>query len=154
MELGYNFRMTNIQAAIGVAQVRRLEQIVARKREIAKRYTDRLSNLAWLELPQEEPWAKSVFWVYGLIIRDDINMDAEQLAARLANAGIETRPFFLGMHEQPALHQMGLFINKDRRLPVCERLARRGLYLPAGMGIKDEQIDQVCSVLEQITNEI
>jgi len=153
-ELGYNFRLTNLQAAIGVGQIRRLSEIVRRKREIADRYTARLSKLDWLELPREEPWARSVFWVYGIVIRDGVRFDAEGLAARLAAAGIETRPFFLGMHEQPVFHHKGLFIDSAGRYPVAERIAKRGLYVPAGLAIKDAQIDEVCEVLESISDEL
>ena len=153
-DLGYNFRLTNLQAAIGVAQIKRLDKIVARKRAIAQRYTERLKRLDWLQLPTEEPWARSVFWVYGLVVRDGVSIDAGRLAARLAGANIETRPFFLGMHEQPVFHRMGLFNNHSARFPVAERLARRGLYVPAGLGTTDEQIDAVCHELERISNEL
>jgi perosamine synthetase len=153
-ELGYNFRLTNLQAAIGVAQLRRLPEIVARKRQIASRYTARLKKLDWLELPCEERWARSVFWVYGIVISDKVDLDAEGLATRLAAAGIETRPFFLGMHEQPVFHRMGLFVDSPGRYPVAERIARRGLYVPAGLAITDAQIDNVCDALERVTREL
>ncbi len=153
-QLGYNFRLTNLQAALGLAQVRRLASIVNRKREIARRYTQRLRKLEWLELPQEESWARSVFWVYGMVIRDDVPLDSDGLAGRLATAGIETRPFFLGMHEQPVFHRRGLFANSSGQFPVAERLARRGLYVPAGLAVTDAQIDAVCGALEQISHEI
>ncbi len=153
-ELGHNFRLTNMQAAVGVGQVRRLGAIVARKREIAARYTRRLQKLDWLELPREESWARSVFWVYGLVIRDGVRFDAESLAARLIAEQVETRPFFLGMHEQPVFHDMGLFLDCNGRFPVTERLARRGLYVPAGLAITDTQIDAVCDALQRIGNEL
>jgi len=153
-DLGYNYRLTNIQAAIGVAQIGRLQQIVARKRAIAARYTARLSRLDWLELPVEESWGRSVFWIYGIVLKDGVAMDAERLATRLHLAGIDTRPFFLGMHEQPVFHRMGLFRGSDGRFPVAERLARRGLYLPAGVAVTDEQIDRVCEELERVGTEL
>jgi perosamine synthetase len=146
-ELGYNFRITNLQAAIGVAQVKRLEQIVARKRAIAARYTQQLKKLEWLELPVEETWAKSVFWIYGLVLKDHVDFDAEEFARRLARLGVETRPYFLGMHEQPVLHDLGFCRDSFGRFPVTERLARRGLYVPAGMAITDAQIDAVCDAI-------
>ncbi len=149
-ELGYNFRMTNLQAAIGVAQVARLDSIVARKREIAHRYSRRLARIGALQLPHEEPWARSVYWVYGVVLDDRLPFDAEEFARRLAAKGVETRPFFLGMHEQPALHAHGLPARPAGEFPVAERLARRGLYLPAGLAITDAQIDQVCEAVESI----
>ena len=144
-ELGYNFRLTNVQAALGVAQMERIEQIVERKRAIASAYTERLRNLKTIELPVEEPWAKNVYWVYGIIIREDTRMDGNLFAQKLAEKGIETRPFFVGMHEQPVFQKMGLFRNES--YPVTERLARQGLYIPSGLTLKDEEIEQVCRAI-------
>jgi perosamine synthetase len=79
--------------------------------------------------------------MYGLVIDESTGLDAKELARRLRPSGVETRPFFLGMHEQPVFSQMGLF--KDVVLPVTERIARQGLYLPSGQAIKDDQIDGV-----------
>ncbi len=140
-EHGYQFRLTNMQAALGVGQVQRIESIVERKRWAAAEYTRRLSDLAQLQLPMEHPWARSVFWVYGMVLADDVPFDATEFARRLKALGVETRPFFLGMHEQPVFHDMGLF--KGERHPVCERIARRGLYVPSGLALTLEQIEQV-----------
>jgi len=147
-ELGYNFRLTNMQAALGVSQLRRFEDIVARKRAIAAAYTERLSGLPGLELPVEEPWARSVYWVYGIVLDERTGMDAAELARQLHARGIETRPFFLGMHEQPVFRKMGLF--RGERYPVAERLARQGLYLPGGLTLTETQIDQVCDAVRAI----
>lgn len=140
-EHGYQFRLTNMQAALGIGQVQRIESIVERKRWAAAEYTRRLSDLAQLQLPMEHPWARSVFWVYGMVLADDVPFDATEFARRLKALGVETRPFFLGMHEQPVFHGMGLF--KGERHPVCERIARRGLYVPSGLALTLEQIEQV-----------
>lgn len=146
-ELGYNFRLTNLQAALGVRQVERLDEIVARKRSIADRYTKLLSDIPGIQLPAEEPWAYNVYWVYGLVLDEQTGMDAKQLAERLHLLQIETRPYFLGMHEQPVFQQMGLFTGE--RYPVAERLARRGLYIPSGLTISDAQIDEVASAVRK-----
>ena len=147
-ELGYNFRLTNMQAALGVSQLRRFEEIVARKRAIAAAYTERLRGVPGLELPVEEPWARSVYWVYGIVLDERTGMDAAELARQLHARGIETRPFFLGMHEQPVFHKMGLF--RGERYPVAERLARQGLYLPSGLTLTKTQIDQVYDAVRAI----
>lgn len=139
-ELGYNFRLTNMQAALGVAQLRRIDGIVERKRAIAQRYSEQLKDVAGLTLPVEEPWARNVYWVYGIVLDAATGLDAGEMARRLRDRGIDTRPFFLGMHEQPALLRMGLF--RDEHYPVAERLARQGLYLPSGLTILDSEIDQ------------
>ena len=146
--LGYNFRMTNIQAALGVGQLERIERIVSRKRAIAHTYTELLKDVAWFELPVEEAWAKSVYWVYGIVLKESVNLDAATFSQHLASCGIETRPFFLGMHEQPVFKKMGLFGCES--YPVAERLARRGFYFPSGMSLTDEQIKQVSSVLKKV----
>lgn len=148
-ELGFNFRLTNLQAAIGVAQVRRLDDVVRRKRHIAQAYTSLLGKVDQLELPVEEEWGRSVYWVYGLVLRDSVPFDAVQLARILREKGIETRPFFLGMHEQPVLLKQGLFAGQDREFPVAHRIARRGLYVPAGVSITDDQIAMVASAVER-----
>lgn len=146
-EHGYQFRLTNMQAALGVGQVARIEQIVERKRWAAAQYRERLSDLPQLQLPVEMPWARSVFWVYGMVLSDDVPFDAAGFAGRLKSLGVETRPFFLGMHEQPVLHDMGLF--KGESHPVSERIARRGLYVPSGLALTLEQIEQVSAAVHQ-----
>jgi perosamine synthetase len=146
-ELGHQFRLTNMQAALGVGQVKRIESIVDRKRWAAAEYTQRLSNLTQLQLPIELPWARSVFWVYGMVLADDVPFDATEFASRLRAHGVETRPFFLGMHEQPVFHDMGFF--KGEQHPVSERIARRGLYLPSGLALTLDQIDAVSKAVRQ-----
>ena len=86
--------------------------------------------------------------MYGLVVDEDTGLDALQLARLLSERGVETRPFFVGMHEQPALHERGLFLNE--RYPVAERIARQGLYLPSGLALTDEQLDYVCEVVHEV----
>lgn len=138
-ELGYNFRMTNLQAALGLAQLERLEEFVGRKRRMGKRYNELLMSVEGLELMVEKTeYAESIYWVYGLVLKDGVPFDAEEAMRRLGARGIGTRPFFWPMHEQPVFHKMGLF--KDERYPVAERLARRGFYVPSGMALTEEQM--------------
>jgi perosamine synthetase len=144
-ELGYNFRLTNLQAALGVTQVERIDAIVARKRAMGRAYTERLSEVAGLELQVEQPGAHSVYWMYGLLVREATGIDAAELARRLQARGVETRPFFLGMHEQPALRERGLFAGEA--YPVAERLARQGLYLPSSLGLDEPHIDRICEAV-------
>lgn len=147
-ELGHQFRLTNMQAAVGVNQIKRIETIVERKRRIAADYTSRLRDLPGVQLPSEEEWARSVFWVYALLLSDDHPLDAVTFAARLKDKGIETRPFFLGMHEQPVFHDMGLF--RGETYPVTETIARKGLYIPSGLAITEEQMDLVCTAVRDV----
>lgn len=145
-EMGYNYRMTNLQAALGVGQVRRIEQIVARKREIAALYNQLLHGVSCISLPVEESWARNVYWVYGILLGQDAGFDAVEFGRRMADRGVETRPFFLGMHEQPVFRKLGLFTGENH--PVAERLARFGLYIPSGLGITAQQQEQVVHALE------
>jgi perosamine synthetase len=146
--LGYNFRLTNLQAALGLGQVERIEAIVARKRWMGQEYTRRLKDIAGLQLPVEEPWARNVYWMYGVVLAEETGMDAVRFAHRLRDLGVETRPFFLGMHEQPVFHERGWFIKE--RYPVAERLARQGLYLPSGVALNESQLEQVCQAVREV----
>jgi perosamine synthetase len=144
---GWNFRMTNIQAAIGCAQLEQIEQFLQRKLEMARRYSEGLRGLP-LQLPVTREWARPSVWMYAVLLEDSVPFDAAELARRLYAEGIETRPFFRGMHEQPVYRRMGLF--RDVRLPVTERISRRGLYLPSGQAITDEQIDRVIEAVRKV----
>ncbi|MBI2320645.1 MAG: DegT/DnrJ/EryC1/StrS family aminotransferase, partial [Chloroflexi bacterium] len=134
--LGFNFRRTNLQAALGLAQMERMDAIVARKRWIGQEYARRLRDIPGLQLPVEMTWARSVYWMYGLVLDEALGLSAADLARRLRECGVDTRPFFLGMHEQPVFHARGLF--RGERYPVAERLARQGLYLPSGLALTEE----------------
>ena len=141
-ELGYNFRITNLQAALGVAQLERLEEFVARKRRMGRRYGELLAQVDGLELsPAGTDYAESIYWVYGMVLKDQVPFDAEAAMKRLGEQGIGTRPFFWPMHEQPVFQKMGLFAGE--RHPVAERLARRGFYVPSGMALSEAQIEAV-----------
>ena len=147
-EIGFNYRLTNLQAALGVPQVERMDEIVARKRKMGQAYTARLSEMPGLELQVQQPWAASVYWMYGVVVREETGLDAVEFARRLAQRGVETRPFFLGMHEQPVLRERGLFAGEV--YPVAERIARQGLYLPSGLNLDEVQIDRVCAAVAEV----
>jgi perosamine synthetase len=149
-DLGYNFRLTNLQAAIGLAQLERIEELIRRKRWMAAAYTERLCDLDGIQLPVQEPWGRNVYWMYGLVLDDSTGLDAAELARRLREAGVESRPFFLGMHEQPVLRAKGYF--RGERYPVAERIARYGLYLPSGMTLTEAQIEEACAAVQSILN--
>lgn len=144
-ELGFNFRMTNLQAAVGLAQVERVDQIVARKRWIGEQYTARLTGIVGLQLPSQRAWARQIYWMYGVVLDPSRGLTAAQLAEKLHAAGVQTRPFFLGMHRQPALLDRGFRLSGE--FPVADRLSEYGLYLPSGLSITESQIDQVCDRL-------
>jgi perosamine synthetase len=145
-ELGWNFRMSNLQAAVGVAQLERLDETLARKRRIGGWYDALLADVDALERPPHETaYAKALPWVYGVVLRDDVGFDAEAAMRRLAAAGIGTRPVFWPMHEQPALRRRGLF--EGVACPVAERLARRGFYIPSGVALTESQAERVAAAV-------
>lgn len=146
-ELGHQYRLTNLQAALGLPQIARMDELLARKRWIGESYTRHLRDEAAIELPVEKPWARNIFWMFGIVLRDHVPYDARELGIRLAARGVETRPFFLGMHEQPALTSRGLFAREH--YPVAERLARRGLYLPSGLGLTEIQLERVADAVKE-----
>ena len=148
-DLGWNFRMSNLQAALGVAQLERLDAFVERKRRMGKQYTELLSEVSALQLPlPRTEYAQNIYWVYGLLLKDDVGFDAEEAMCRLKELGIETRPFFWPMHEQPVFKKMGLFDSESH--PVAERMARRGFYLPSGLGLTSNQISYVANSVRTV----
>jgi perosamine synthetase len=147
-ELGFNFRLTNMQAALGVAQLERIEDIIARKRWMGREYSRQLAGVRGLQLPVEEQWARSVYWMYGVVLSETSGMDANAFAEELKKRGVETRPFFLGLHEQPVFHKRELFLRE--RYPVAERISRQGLYLPSGLALTEEQLNKVCQAVHEV----
>lgn len=147
-EVGHNYRLTNVQAAIGLAQVETVDQRVSRKREIGARYNEALGGTEGLQLPVEMPWASNVYWMYGLVLGEDTGFDATTFADAMRESGIDTRPFFIGMHEQPVFLDQGLFV--EEAYPVADRIARQGLYLPSGLTITDQQIAEVADVVRKV----
>jgi perosamine synthetase len=147
--LGWNLRMTNMQAALGLAQLERLDEFVTRKRRMGQRYTELLSGIPGIELPlARTEYAENIYWVYGLVLKDEVPLDAEEAMRRLQAEGVGTRPFFWPMHEQPVFQKMGLFAEDSH--PVSERLARRGFYIPSGLALTESQMDQVAETLYKV----
>lgn len=148
-ELGWNFRLSNLQGALGIAQLERLEEFVNIKRAMGKRYTELLQDIPGLQLPvASTEYAENVYWVFGLIIDEAIAFSAEEVMQRLGDKGIGTRPFFWPMHEQPVFRKMGLFIDENH--PVAERMARRGLYIPSGLSLQHDQMEEVSEAIHSI----
>jgi perosamine synthetase len=148
-ELGWNFRMTNLQAAVGLAQLERLDEFVARKRHSFARYMDLLRDIRGIQLPvASTDFAENINWVFGVVLDDALSMDASDAMQRLAEQGIGTRPFFWPIHEQPVYRRMGLFA-ADRH-PCAERIARRGFYLPSGLALTEEQMMRVAESMRRI----
>lgn len=146
--LGWNLRMTNLQAALGLAQLERLDEFVVRKRRMGARYAGLLAGLPGVQLPLgTTDYAENIYWVFGLLLEDG-RIDAEEAMRQLAVEGIGTRPFFCPMHRQPVLLERGLFAGEH--YPVAERLSRQGFYIPSGMALTDAQINEVADKVKKV----
>ena len=144
--LGWNYRMTNIQAALGLAQLERLDEFVQIKRSIGKKYSQGLRVLNEVQLPLEKTdYAENIYWVFGLVLNDSIGFDAEEAMKMLEEKGIGCRPFFCPMNQQPVLREMGFFLNES--YPVAERLYKQGFYIPSGTALNSEHINHVTKIL-------
>jgi perosamine synthetase len=140
--------MTNIQAAIGLAQFERIDELVERRRRNAYLYNSLLRDVDGIRLPPEKEWAKNVYWMYGILIEDEFGTGRDELMMELEKREIETRTFFIPMHEQPVFQNMGLF--NGERYPVAEELARKGMYLLSSSGLREEEIRYVCEAIKGI----
>ena len=146
-ELGWNYRMTNMQAALGLAQLERIGEHIEKKRKVGKLYQDGLSGLKNFQFPKvKTEYSENIFWVYALVA--DSQSLCESTVEKLSKEKIGTRPFFWCMHEQPVFQNMGLF--KNEKYPVAERLARNGFYLPSGLGLSEEDVNTVISTMKKI----
>jgi perosamine synthetase len=148
-ELGWNFRMSNLQAALGVSQLELLDDFVKRKRCMGRRYTEQLGDISWLQLPVSTThYAENIYWVYGVVLKDQVPFDAAEAMKRLAEQGVGTRPFFWPMHEQPVFRRMGIF--DEVSCPIAGRLARRGFYIPSGLHITESEIERIVESLKNL----
>jgi perosamine synthetase len=148
-ELGWNMRMSNVQAAIGVAQLERIGDSLRKKRQIGAWYHEHVRGHPLLQLPlQRTSYADNLYWVFGVVLDERAPFDAREAIARLRAKGVDARHFFWPMHEQPALRKLGYFA--DERCPVAERIARRGLFLPSGIGTTRDEVEQSAKALMDI----
>ncbi len=146
-ELGYNYRPTNLQAAVGLGQLQEIESFLERKRSMARLYEEKLHDIKGLRLPVTKPYAENVYWMYAVLLEDSFGIKRDAFCAKLKDMGVDTRDFFYPCHSQPAIlkkfPQQGPF-------PVTESIAERGLYLPSGLSITDEQILYVCECVKKV----
>ncbi len=148
-EIGFNYRMTNIQAALGLAQIEQLDDFIKRKREIGNLYINLLNDIQGIELPlRETEYAQNVYWAFTITISDK-RFKADELAKKLRDKGIGTRPSFWPLNKQPAYNKHGLFTNNED-FPNSYYLSDYTLYLPCGLGLKNEQIHFICDTLREI----
>ena len=145
-EVGYNFRMTNLQAAIGVAQLKRIHHLIEAKRNLAKRYSSALEMIPGIITPPEADWATNVFWMYSILIRPEVTGTTRDEVRRfLLSRNIQTRPFFFPISTLPPY----ISALAKRKYPVSERLAMQGLNLPSSPKLSEEQIDRIVKTVQE-----
>jgi perosamine synthetase len=148
-ELGYNYRMTNMQAALGVAQLENIDQIVEKKRWIGRIYNDLLKDIDVISLPiSKTDYCENIYWVYAITLKDEFSKTAKEVIEELKQQKIGTRPFFYPIHKQPVLNNMGLFL--DMKFPNSEKLYEKGFYIPSGLALTLEQLEEVSTKLHEV----
>lgn len=148
-ELGYNFRMSNIQAALGVAQLEKIEKHLDLKRIMGNYYQCALAKCKNLKLPvKETAYSKNLYWVFGMVIMKELEYSARDVMNQLSDLGIGCRPFFYPMHLQPVFEKMGLFTNE--KYPVAEWIAEKGFYIPSGLSLTQQQMSYISEMVMQV----
>jgi perosamine synthetase len=140
--LGFNYRMTNVAAAIGLGQVERADWHIARRHANALRYRERLGDHDGLRFQAREPWAQSADWLTSVVVQESVPVGRDRVMVELEALGIESRPVFPPLHAQPVYAS-----GQPAALPVCEKLGACGLSLPSGAGLTEAQVDRVCDAL-------
>jgi perosamine synthetase len=147
-ELGFNYRMTNLQAALGLAQLEEIEKFIEIKQKIASSYRSLLSGVRGLTLPQEKEWVRSVCWMYTVLVGKEFGIPRDRLMGKLKERGIDTRTFFIPVHLQPLFKKNKEY--KSLSFPVAEELSQKGFYLPSGLALTDDQIQEVTEAIKVI----
>lgn len=152
-EISDNYRFTNLQAAVGLAQLERLDEFVERKREMGRFYTEQLQEVEGIRLPLDSTeYADNIYWVYGIVLEDTIRTDNRICQKMLSEEGIGTRTFFWCMHEQPVYQKAGLF--EGEHYQNAERLARKGLYIPSGLALTKKQMTTVADKVKKVIQQL
>lgn len=147
-DLGYNYRLTNIQAALGVAQLENIEEFVSRRRRNAEFYLSALREVPGIQLPVQKSYARNVYWMFGIVVnRDKFGMTRDELMDALKKENIDSRYFFKPMHNQKVLDKFGL--NAKGTYPVSKALSENGFYLPSGSGLTDAERERVCKAIKK-----
>jgi len=141
-EVGFNYRMTNVQAALGLAQLERIDEIIAKKRLIFEWYKEGLKDIEGIKLNYEAPWAKNVYWMVCLEVEGYTEKQRDELMKRLKEKNIDTRPYFYPLSDMP------MFEKADT--PIAHKVYQRGLNLPSYFDITKDQVDYVCKTIKEL----
>ena len=153
-EFGVNYRISNIHAGIGLAQTENAQRLVQARRNVGIRYNKILKDVGGIVLPTEKQGCKNVYWMYGIVLKDEVKKSRKEIVEALKNEGVETRNFFIPMHVQPVFLN-GKYENSpdcSGKFPVSNKLAKRGFYLPSSSNISDKEINFVCEKLKNVLN--
>ena len=142
-EIGYNYRMTNLQAALGLAQLERIDELIEKKRQIFGWYKEFLGDLEGIRLNPEKEWAKNVFWMVCMVLEKELGISRDELMAKLKEKGIDTRPFFYPMSQMP-------MYNSGEGRSVTYNLSERGLNLPSGVNLNKDEVQWICETIKTI----
>ena len=150
-DIGWNYRMTNLQAALGCGQLKNIKTIIKRKREIGNLYYKYLKHNKKLLLQENSnPYSNNIYWVFGILLKKDLKISRNTIMKKLLGYNIDTRPFFLSMNKQKIFKQKKIF--KNVKMPNSEYLSDNGFYVPSGLGISNKEIRYVCFTLNKILN--
>lgn len=144
-EIGYNFRMSNVSAAIGVAQLEKLNEYIEAKRKHAKLYNELLKDVGGITFPVEKDEVKNAFWMYSILIEDDYHLKRDEVIFKLKENDIQSRPFFMPVHEMPLYKKC-----KHGNMSVTIELSEKGINLPSSVGLKQNEIYEVCKILKNV----
>lgn len=145
-EMGFNYRMTNLQAALGLGQLESVDTFLKHKEWMGQQYTEKLQDIEWLNLPITREGVKNVYWMYMILLNEKSQLTREQMRAKLLERGVDTRDIFYPLSGQP----FAATSRKDDVYPVSEDVAKRGFYLPSGLALTQEQLDYVCEMVHEI----
>lgn len=151
-DIGYNYRMTNIQAALGVAQLKKIDFLVGKKRELAAFYLENLKGIPGLELPVEKPYAKNVYWMFHVVLSGELEGKRSALLEKLGESGIETRESFVPFNMQEIFVAKGMAKKDD--CPIANYAGENGFYLPSGPILSDEEKKYVVKSLMEVYHSI
>jgi perosamine synthetase len=147
--VGYNYRMMNIAAAIGLAQLEKVEWHMGRRLEVASWYREGLRGVSQLTYQPEKEWARHAYWMFSVVLGDDILLSRDEIIAQLQARGIETRPVFYPMHALPPYPDLA----PKSSYPVADRIARAGISLPTWAGLTRDDVSYVCdSMVDCLTS--
>ena len=149
-DFGHNFRLTSLQASIGIAQLSRIEYFLKQKIKNGKIYKKYLSKIPGIQIQTERKNIKSVYWMYSIVLNPKSKIFAKDVVTKLSELGIGSRMFFSPLHKLPAFKKRNLMFKAEGSFNQCERLSKYGLYLPSSISIKEKDIKIVCEKVKEI----